>query len=265
MSSLLNVGFKYPQWEVRVTQQEQEEKLRCCDVLPDVYGDRADISYFAHESIMAAKHAGITVNGSVHMEQVFDLREPIYLNEPLTIVGEVIAVEPDPRGHRVRSRFDFRRSDGSIPLSTERMSLRIDPHSHIKGPLGNAPRVEEPDAGILVHIGTKQLVPEKVAQFNEDAENLIHSDPEVAKAFGFRAPIAGGLMAVRFMMEALVRFGPIDELLMTVRFRRPMFWDEVLDLYADRNDRSLSCLIFRNHSGKVANMARIDHLGVSAV
>ncbi|MCH9670198.1 MAG: hypothetical protein K0U93_02005 [Gammaproteobacteria bacterium] len=257
-SALLNVGFEYPQWEVRALAADQAEKLACCDIDPATYGNRADITYFAHESIMATKHAGITINGSVHMEQTFELRQPVYLGEPLIIRGSVIGVEPDPRGHRIRSQFDFVRPDGTVPLSTERMSLRIDPDAGTTGPVGSSQTITEPRLAELVRVGEKQLHPERVAKFSLDAENLIHSEPEVAKAFGFRAPIAGGLMAVRFMMEALSASGPPDEIRMVVRFRRPMFWDERLDLFADVDEAPMQTLAVAKADGKIANMATVE-------
>ena len=74
-----------------------------------------------------------------------------------------------------------------------------------------------------------------MAAFSDEADNLIHSDPETAKRFGFRAPIAGGLMASHIMLGALsaeAGGGPVSRLKGEIRFLRPMFWDERLRLLA---------------------------------
>ncbi len=106
-----------------------------------------------------------------------------------------------------------------------------------------------------------QLVPEKVAAYSIEADNLIHSDPETARRFGFRAPIAAGLMAVHFMLAALRRPGPIEQLRATVRFRRPMFWDEALEVWGRRaagDSGPLTALAVINPEGKVANACVVD-------
>ncbi len=257
----LHEGFIFPSLQTVVTEAAQREKLACCQVDPAVFGNRADITAFAMESIMATKRAGVSINGSVHVGQYFDLREPIDLGEQLTLQGKVTKVEPEPRGHLITSTFELERNDGTVPLVLERTSLRISAQSETKGPLGRR-QASEPDHGDMRLEAKKQLEPDKVAQYSIEAENLIHSDPAVARQFGFKAPIAGGLMAVRMMMESLVQGGPIETLKMSVRFKRPMFWDEMLEIYSyphegeDRPGRYAIC----RPDGKVVNDAVVHEL-----
>jgi len=224
-------GFQFPAMAVTVTRAIQNEKLRLCGVDPSVFGSAVDITAFAGEAIMATRLAGISINGSVHVGQTFELAAPIALGTPVTLNGRVIDVEDDPRGHLVRARFEAMLPDGRVPLVMERTSLRISAPG-AKGRPGKK-RVADvpPDRWRLE--SRKTLIPERVAEYSGEAENLIHSDPEVARQFGFRAPIAGGLMAVRMMMEALARRGPVVRLQMSVRFRRPMFWDDALEIRSD--------------------------------
>ncbi len=257
----LHEGFVFPTLETVVTEAAQREKLACCQVDPAVFGDRADITAFAMEAIMATKRAGVSINGSVHVGQYFDLREPIYLGETLTLKGRVTNVEPEPRGHLITSTFELERDDASVPLVMERTSLRISAQSETKGPLGRRP-TSEPDRSSMQLSAQKQLEPDKVAQYSIEAENLIHSDPNVARQFGFKAPIAGGLMAVRMMMESLVSDGPVETLKMSVRFRRPMFWDELLEIYShahEDEDRPGGYVVCRP-DGKVVNDAVVHAL-----
>ena len=96
-----------------------------------------------------------------------------------------------------------------------------------------------------------------MARFSADAENLIHSDPEVAQSFGYKAPIAGGVMAVHFMMAHLWRDGPLEALEMSVKFRRPMYWDDELALGTQEGDEN--CLaVLRTENGKVAAEAKVS-------
>ena len=70
-----------------------------------------------------------------------------------------------------------------------------------------------------------------MTDYSSEGGNAIHYDPAVAARFGYRAPIAGGLMGVRSLMATLcLNDGPPNEIDIGIRFRRPMFWDETLDV-----------------------------------
>jgi len=253
----------FPDWDCTLTAEEQARKLACCDIDPAIYGDRADITHYALAGIMTAKRAGVSINGSVHMMQRFMLAEPIMLGETLTVRGRVTNIEPNPRGRVVLSEFEFVRPDGSVPLRTERGSLVLDAdaaRAHTpkqqKRPASNDPLAETES------VGRKQLMPEKVAAYSDEADNRIHSDPATAREFGFRAPIAAGLMAVRFMMDALCRPAPPARLDATIRFRRPMFWDEALDIRARRDPESrIAAIAVVKEDGRVANECVVADIG----
>lgn len=259
-------GMAFPEWDDTLTAEEQARKLACCDIDPAVYGDRADITHYALVGILTAKRAGISINGSVHMMQRFILADPIMLGETLTVRGRVTGIRPDPRGRIVTSEFEFVRPDGSVPLRTERGSLVLDADAA----RARTPRrkkqsasAADPAAG-MESVGRKQLVPEKVAAYSDEADNRIHSDPATAREFGFRAPIAAGLMAIRFMMEALARPAPPVRLDAVVRFRRPMFWDETLDIRARRdpaNAARLAALAVIKEDGRLANDCAVADIG----
>jgi acyl dehydratase len=248
-------GMVFPEWDCTLTAAEQARKFACCDIDPALYGDRADITHYALAGIMTAKRAGVSINGSVHMMQRFILAEPIMLGETLTIRGRVTDIQPNPRGRVVASEFAFVRPDGSVPLRTERGSLVLDAEAARAHTPNRKPKAaaEDPAAG-MESVGHKQLMPEKVAAYSDEADNLIHSDPATARQFGFRAPIAAGLMAVRFMMEALARPTPPVRLDATIRFRRPMFWDEALDIRARYGVAGhIAALAILKEDGRVAN------------
>lgn len=255
-------GLVYPEWDFQVTAETQARKLACCDIDPAIYGDTVDVTHFVLATVLSAKRIGLPVNGRVHMTQRLVLNEPIMLGETLSVRGEDIKVEPDRRGNIVTSRFDFVRPDGSVPLRAERSSLVLDATLAEKAqPAAAKPKpAADPTEG-LTKIGEKQLVPEKVAAYSDEAENLIHSDPETARRFGFRAPIAAGLMAIRFMMEALSKDAIPQKLDIQIRFRRPMFWDEKLDLWGRHDDAGkLAYIAVVNQDGKLANDGIVNHV-----
>jgi acyl dehydratase len=259
-------GLKFPEWDRVVTAAEQAEKLGCCGIDPAIHGDCADITLFAYAAVLSARRAGISVNGRVHMSQSFDLRRPVRLGEPLHVRGEVETVTPERRGAIEESRFDFIAADGSVPLSTRRRSLVLDPKVGAeRKAAGGAPRPAESDprAGMTL-LARHTLVPEKTAAYSIEADNLIHSDPETARRFGFRAPVAAGLMAIHFMLAALCRPKSPTRLRMTVRFRRPMFWDDRLEVWARQDGGAISALAVINAEGKVTSDCRIDEIGYGA-
>jgi acyl dehydratase len=250
-------GLKFPEWDCTITPAQQAEKLACCGIDPALWGDRVDITQLAYAAIMSARRAGISINGRVHMRQTFDLRQPVLLGEPLRVRGEVVAVTPERRGAVEESRFDFVLPDGSVPLSTQRASLVLDPTVGAERKGGARPPAEDARAGATL-LARHQLAPEKVAAYSIEADNLIHSDPETARRFGFRAPIAAGLMAVHFMMAALCQPAPPTRLRMTVHFRRPMFWDDALEVWEKKGTEPYFSLAVVNAEGKVTSDCAVD-------
>ena len=70
-------------------------------------------------------------------------------------------------------------------------------------------------------------------------------------------------MAVGLMMEVLWGGGPVASLRMSVRFRRPMFWDEALEIYrrtVPGQDWPDAIVVVRP-DGKLANDAEVTALG----
>jgi hypothetical protein len=255
-------GFRYASYPVTVDAGEQAEKLGFCDIDPALYGDWVDITHFAGEAILAAGRSGLSINGNVHVSQSYRLSAPIGLGEGLTIEGEVTALTPAPRGRMVDSSFRFRRPDSTVPLVADRESLRLDPAADGGGRKLGARPAEDPRSRMEL-LAVKQLRPEAVAAYSSQGGNLIHSDPATARRFGFRAPIAGGVMVSRYCMEALWRDGPVRELEMQVRFRRPMFWDERLEVWGRRGGNGrLKAINVVNADGKPAvtcQVARVLH------
>ena len=225
---LLEAGFAFETVEYTVERAFQEAKLRAAGIDAAHYGDVADPTFLGHGALKAMHESGISLLGQVHMTQRFRLHRAVWVDEPLTVAGEVTRIEEVPRGRRVRCRFSYIDREGREVCETERSGLRPDP-ARKRGPGGgaSAPLDEDGFEAVAEH----RLTPEGVAAYSDDTLNAIHNDPEVAARYGFRAPIAAGLMGIHFYVAALAGDGGVPERLdLAIRFLRPMFWDDRLRL-----------------------------------
>lgn len=224
---LLEAGFAFETVEFAVERAFQEAKLRAAGIDAGRYGDRADPTFLGHGALKAMHESGISILGQVHMTQRFRLRGPVRLDEPLTVAGEVTRIDAVPRGRQVWCRFSYRDREGREVCRTERSGLRPDP-ARKRGPGGGGSvRADEDGFGTVAE---HRLTPEGVAAYSDDTLNAIHNDPEVAARYGFRAPLAAGLMGIHYYVAALSGDGMPERLDLAIRFLRPMFWDDRLSL-----------------------------------
>jgi hypothetical protein len=81
--------------------------------------------------------------------------------------------------------------------------------------------------------------------------------PEAAIKAGFRAPIIGGGMGVRYLMaEIWQRLAP-RTLDIEVYFRRPIFWDDTVTIRVEERDGKWTAICLAK-GDKVATEARIN-------
>ena len=223
---LLEAGFAFETVEYRVERAFQEAKLRAAGIDPARYGGLADPTFLGHGALKAMHVSGISLLGQVHVTQRFRLHRALRLEEPLTVTGMVTQVEAVPRGRRVSCRFGYRDREGREVCRTERSGLRPDP----AGRRGRGGGATVPEEDGFEQIAEHRLTPEGVAAYSDDTLNAIHNDPEVAARYGFRAPIAAGLMGIHYYIAALAGDGMPERLDLAIRFLRPMFWDDRLGL-----------------------------------
>lgn len=226
-------GFEFPTVTYAVGRAFQERKHRAAGVDPALFGHLADPTFLGHGALRAMDAAGLPLVGQVHMTQRFRQTRRLRLDEPLTVSGRVVRIEQVPRGRRVHCGFEYRDADGDLVCETERSGLRPDPDAERpRGPGASADGAASGDAALgFEEMAVHALTPEGVAAYSDDALNPIHNDPEVAARFGYRAPIAAGLMGIHYYMAHLAGDGVPSELDLSIRFRRPMFWDDRLRLF----------------------------------
>jgi acyl dehydratase len=259
--SELQAGFEFSPWRLAVDAERQQAKLECCGIDPAIWGKYVDPSIFAMLTIKIVNREGFSINGSVHMIQTYKQHSPIEIGEEIEMRGRVTGIEPAPRGSLFKAQYELVREDGSVAMELGRVSVRTDQNAKRSGPGGGSDSRENLDAGFetLPHIGEKQMTKSGVGNFSDDKMNRIHDDPVTANKFGFRAPIAAGIMGSHIMMEALINDGgaPPQQLDMMIRFRRPMFWDDLLSIAADRANGHLYRMALMKPEGKVACSASV--------
>ncbi|MEL0021320.1 MAG: hypothetical protein VW709_15710 [Rickettsiales bacterium] len=242
-------GFEFPAQVFTVTAAEQERKLICSGIDPALYGRNVDVAMLGLPTLRLLMAAGIPILGGVHLSQRFRQIRPFDLDEPITVSGRILDIAPHPRGCILQGAFDYARADGTVCVEAVRSGIAP------MGPKEASHGIPRPDENLdgFSEIMRRTLEPQKVADYSDEAGNLIHSDPEVARQHGFRAPIAAGLMGIHFYREALEKRHAPTSFDLEVWFRRPMFWDDTLSLVAREEGGRIAAMHLLCSDGKPAS------------
>lgn len=242
-------GFAFPEQVFTVGRADQDRKLICSGIDPDLYGDAVDVAMLGLPTLESMMAVGVPILGGVHLSQRFHQIQPFTLGEPITVSGRVLEIAPHPRGCILHCAFSYARVDGTICVEASRSGITP---MGAREPSPGIPRPDETLSGFS-EIMRRPLEPQKVADYSNEAGNLIHSDPEVAKQHGFRAPIAAGLMGIHFYREALEKTAKPKSFDLEVWFRRPMFWDDTLSLVAREEEGRIAAMHLLCSDGKPAS------------
>lgn len=248
-------GYEFDTVTLTVTRREQREKHGFSDIPESVYGDRADPGFLARYPIKVIGGALFACHpdrGYVHTVQRIRQLAPVALDEPIIVKGRFTDVVDHPRGWMMHAEFDYRRANGEPVLVVNPQALMAD-RTRMPPPGEKRPAAApvEPE-GTWEKVGFKQCTPEKVLGYCGDTDNKIHTDPEYARKFGMRAPITAGNQMVNYLLEAAAKDGLQDRMDVTIRFRRPVFWDDALDLVGRREGGRLAEIRALKADGKVA-------------
>lgn len=250
----IQAGYRFPEFQVTVDRQRQDVYHRAADVDTDRFGDLADVSIFAQDTSIAAGRAGLPKDGRIHTRHRIRQIAPIAIGDELTLQGRVEPFGQSPRGRVLHCAFDFIAADGSRPLTMQADYLL--PDGSARTPTSRAATMEDPRAG-LTAVGACQLTPEKVTAYSREVGNRIHFDPAFAAERGFRAPLAQGLMQVTAVMGAIAEAGVPSALDLELHFRRPLFWDDRVEVLADPDRQLFRCI---GPSGKPSGEAVLRHI-----
>ena len=252
-AATLAVGDVLPSIEVAVTAERQRRYHAGAGVTAD-FGGLADVSILANDTIHATRPLNTDAFAvGLHLGQTLHQTAPIRLDERLVCEGGLVDERPAARGRHLTFRFQFRRPDGTVPLVSDIMSLRVD-KAAMRAAQPPAP-FEFDQAGFET-IHRFQLTPELVGAYSfEFPDYLVHFDMAVANGIGLRVPVAQGLMSLTWMLAALAEGGVPRELDMSAEFRRSIFWDEQVAVrrHGDR-------LLIAGGDGTVRSTGRVERV-----
>lgn len=252
-------GLTYREREMIVDPANETRLIKTCGIDEADFGGMIDPSTFISIAIHEGVLNGVHANGTVNMAQRLIQHEPIPSGEPIIVTGKILDVQPVPRGNVSISETWFARKNGARAITSRRNSLRPDASKVGTRGAGEKPEVAIEDAMALREIGTVTLTPEMVKEYGRNTTNRIHFDPEAAARGGFRAPIIGGGMGVRYLTAEMFRRFKPRELDLNIAFRRPIFWDDTVRIRVAENGGQWTAICLEK-DGKVATEVRINNL-----
>ncbi|MDF1793683.1 MAG: MaoC family dehydratase [Thalassobaculaceae bacterium] len=249
-------GFQFPATAISRDADAQAEALRACAVDPAVWSGLTEPTLWGNDGFRAMSAAGQGIDGYIHVEQRLTLTGTVPLGTAVTFRGETVANEEVPRGRRIVQRFEVRRSDGGVAVVSEH--VRLLPDLEKMGAKAGGPGRPEEVPGEAV--AKKTMTPGDVVTYSRPVGNEIHFDPDFAARYGYRAPLAQGLMTMTWMAAYLAGdLAAAARAVLVARFRRPVFWDDALSLVGDRDaDGRLMRLCALNADGRIACELRAE-------
>jgi acyl dehydratase len=163
----------------------------------------------------------------LHAGQRMQQLRPVRIGEPLIVRGRVREVRDTAKGRFQHTAFTFADEKGVTRVLGELTYFRVHPHARV-APAG----VDRAfDSNGWTSIARMALTPQRVADYSREFPTYrVHFDPEVAASIGLRAPVAQGLMSFTWMMRALAEGGLPEKFTLASTFRRPVFWDETVEV-----------------------------------
>ena len=249
-------GTQWPALLTRVNEGRQQRYHQNLMIDGSNFSTLADISLFAQDVSQVIAKAGLPNNGRILLSQRIFQTGYVRLGEELSVEAEVGPDGDGPLGRYLTCNVGFRRANRAVALRLVTQFLL---------PFAKAPNLPQSaatrpnPAQDMEVVGYLQLTPKKVADFAQEAGNLIHSDPAFARSRGFQAPIAQGWMQLTAMHSSVVKNGMPWEMDLQAQFVRPVLWDSKLTLYANPARRLYRCV---DEEGQLTAEAALNHLTI---
>lgn len=229
-------GFRFPERTLIREAAAQEAALRACAVDPAVWGDLTEPTLWGNDGFRAMSAAGQGIDGYIHVEHRLTLFGTVPLGGAVLFSGETVSNEEVPRGRQIVQRFEVRRADRTLAVVSEHVRLLPDLEK-MGAPSAGRPTGGRSDDRIPATVlAEKTMRPDDVAAYSRPVGNEIHFDPAFAARYGYRAPLAQGLMTMTWMAGYLAAdLRSARTAALVARFRRPVFWDDRLTLVGERD------------------------------
>ncbi len=262
----VEAGYVFPTENRVITTLEQHRLHGHCGIPAERYGEWVDPALLARRPITfntASMQRCRPEVGKVHTVHHIQMHAPLRLDAPFTLAGRFTEIADHPRGWIAHSEWDYTDADGRTVMTVRPEVMMVDPTTVEPDGAKRSQRPPPPapsEEGFEL-LTEKQCTPDDTLGYCQGSDNLIHLDMEYANGFGFRAPIIAGNQTVNFLMEALALDGAIETCDVTIRFKRPVFWDDAIAIWGKRgNDGNFTAVLAVNGDGK-----RVADCAVSGV
>ena len=229
----LEEGLLLEPWHAVVSAERQRGYHDAAEVPRGLFGDTVDVSILANDTILAMRYLKKTPMDGLHAGQRMQQLLPVRIGEPLIARGRVREVRDTAKGRFQHTLFNFEDEKGVTKVTGELTYFRVHPHAKV------APAAVDRafDRNGWTSIARMTLTPQRVADYSREFPTYrVHFDPEIAASIGLRAPVAQGLMSFTWMMRAIAEGGLPGTFTLTSTFRRPVFWDETVEVLRRGND-----------------------------
>ena len=251
-------GLRYDERTFSINAAEQNRLLQLCGIDPAIFADHIDPVAFITLAIREGVRNGVSSAGAVNMAQTVTQHRQLRLGEPITVNGEILSVDEVARGRVACSETWFCGANGQRAITSTRKSLRPDPAKAAVRGTGHKPVPVIQDISVLKEVNRITLTPECVTSFTGPG-NPVHTDPEVARRSGYRAPIMGGSQGMRYLSAEIWRRFKPRELDLEIFFLRPIFWDDTFSVMVEESSEKWRAICLEKDN-KVMVEARIRNI-----
>ena len=229
----LEEGLLLQPWHAVVSAERQRRYHDAAAVPRGLFGDTVDLSILANDTILAMRYLKKTQMDGLHAGQRMQQLAPVRIGEPLTVRGRVRQVRDTPKGRFQHTEFAFEDETGAVKVTGELTYFRVNRNAKVAAAAVDSACVREGWRSVA----RMALTPQRVADYSQEFPTYrVHFDPEVAQSVGLRVPVAQGLMSFTWMMRAIAEGGLPERFALSATFRRPVFWDESVEVLRRGND-----------------------------
>ena len=232
----LEEGLLLQPWLSVVSAERQRRYHDAAEVPRGLFGDKVDLSILANDTILAMRYLKKTQMDGLHAGQRMQQLALVRIGEPLTVRGRVRQVRDTPKGRFQHTEFAFEDEKGAIKVTGELTYFRVNPTAKVAPAAVDSAFVREG----WTSVARMTLTPERVAEYSREFPSYkVHFDPEIAASVGLRVPVAQGLMSFTWMMRAIAEGGLPGRFTLAATFRRPVFWDETVEVLRRGNELAI--------------------------
>lgn len=216
-----------------VGEADQSRRLELCGIDPLLYEGSVDPSAYTALAIQQASLGSEPLPTGVHAGQRLVIKRFARTGEAMGLTCATTAPLKVERGDLIRFSAALVDSDGTALVETTEDLIVLNQAAPSRGKAAVAALA--PDV-VVSHHGAVVFDPVRVAAYCGPEVNPIHFDPVAATTAGFRAPIIGGEQGIRHIMALIWRTLRPPALDISLRFLRPLFWDDRCELTVEARD-----------------------------